>query len=173
MSATTTCFADTTFKDSLMSPSVDYIPSLDKYYMWTVNVEDRSWTSQENFVERRESSDGITWSAPVPVTITQVYNHVWHVFVKYIPYRNEYWCVYAAYPDNTNSRYTTLYFARSADGLTWTTTDNKLISCGAGGSWDAGGIYRSAFTVNRNILNLWYTGYTAYNGVYKIGTSFL
>ena len=105
-----------------VSPTVEYVEELGLYYMWSVNLGLDDATTKNNNVELRTSEDGVSWSAPVALNnFTQEDCEIWHIYIRYVAEYDEYWCVFAAYPDGSNVGDTELYYAKSKDGKNWTT----------------------------------------------------
>ena len=159
-------------KYSVLSPTIEYVQALNKYYMWAVNAGNPGWQNQNNIVERRESTDGVNWSEPVAVSdFNQLGTQVWHLFIRYIPSKNEYWAIYPAYPNGSGSNNTMLYYAKSTDGMNWTTYAKPAIDKGATGTWDDKEIYRSSFIYDpvSDIFKVWYGGIQDSQYIWKIG----
>ena len=147
-------------KYSSLSPTVDYITDKNIYYMWTVNTADDGCSNQSNNVERRESTDGITWSEPVEiVNFPQTNGQIWHLFVRFISSKNEYWAFYISYPNGSSCGDTLLYFSKSIDGTNWTSYPKPILDRGEISMWDEFQIYRSCFIYNDETDNLqvWYS----------------
>jgi hypothetical protein len=128
------------------------------YLMWSTNTGPSGYNTPSSTVELRTSLDGRTWSMPQTANITQPGYVVWHLDVKYIPSKNEQWMLFAAYPLGTNSGYTIVFFARSTDGMNWTTYSREALAP-VPGSWDAGNIYRSTLLYDdaTDNLRVWYS----------------
>jgi len=67
-----------------------------------------------------------------------------------------------------------LYFAKSLDGVNWTTYYNSpVLQKGASGTWDEGNVYRSCFVyfADTDTLKVWYSsvGAVAKAGMWQIG----
>lgn len=159
---------------STISPTVDYIASKGLYYMWTVNLGNEALGRKDNYVEYRTSSDGVNWSGTKTISnFTQSEAEVWHIYIRYIPNYNEYWCIFAAYPDGSNVGDTQLFFAKSTDGINWSTYDPAILEKGAYGDWDMGNIYRSCFVYfpDTDKFKVWYSSVGAGDlaGVWRIG----
>ncbi|MBS5305928.1 discoidin domain-containing protein [Clostridium tertium] len=161
---------DNRAKYSTLSPSIIFKDN--KYYMWSVNTGNSGWNNQSNKVELRESSDGVNWSNPTVVnTLAQDGSQIWHVNVEYIPSKNEYWAIYPAYKNGTGSDKTELYYAKSSDGVNWTTYKNPILSKGTSGKWDDMEIYRSCFVYDEdtNMIKVWYGAVSQNPQIWKIG----
>lgn len=151
----------------ILSPAVEKTPT--GYALWSVNSGSLGCSATQTTVELRTSMDGISWTAPQTVNLNQPGYHVWHLDVTFVPSKNEYWAVYAAYPQASCGT-TSLFLARSSDGINWTTYPNPLLTAGTG--WDAGQIYRSSMIYEastdalrvwysaRNTQHVWHTGYS-------------
>lgn len=163
-------FTDTRAAYSTISPTIDYIPSLGIYYMWTIAPGDDEATVQNNFVEIRQSADGVNWSQPARIkNFLQADCELWHIFIRYVPSQNEYWAVSAAYPEGLSMDDTRLYFAKSTDGINWISYDSPALDKGVEGAWDSSGIYRSCFVYDSatDLLRVWYSA--DYVNIWGIG----
>jgi hypothetical protein len=148
----------------IMSPAI--IKSGSVYDMW---YSDGASCSSGISVKYRSSTDGMKWSTAQAVNIHPSVN-VWHVDVKYIPSKNEYWMIYAAYPKGSTCGNTDLYFAKSKDKINWLASGNKIISRA---SWYNAQVYRSTFLFDeaagalriwlsaRDSVGNWHLGYTS------------
>jgi hypothetical protein len=126
------------------------------YGMWSVNAFPDGCSAAQTTVEFRSSNDGQNWSSPQGVNLVQPGAHIWHMDVTYVDVKKEYWAVYAAYSQQSCGT-TDLYFARSADGLNWTTYPHPLLHGSQG--WDGAQIYRSttSYESTTDMLRLWYS----------------
>jgi hypothetical protein len=131
-----------------MSPAI--IKSGSAYNMW---YSDGASCSSGISVKYRSSTDGMKWSSAQAVYIHPGVN-VWHFDVKYIPSKNEYWMIYAAYPKGSTCGNTDLYFAKSKDKINWLASGNKIISRA---SWYNAQVYRSTFLFDEaaGALQIW------------------
>ena len=147
----------------------------DKWLMWSNNSDQNDgiagWQNPNGFVEFRTSTDGKTWSQKTSLKQSLIlrgegsveYYIPWHLDVKWIDSLSEYWAIICAYPKGGDTRNTYLLFARSENGVTWTTYPKPIISPRTG-AWDQNFIYRSTFTYepatsNRSDkLRIWYSG---------------
>gem|GEM_PF-1591094 len=159
---------------STLSPTIDYDSSTGVYTMWEVNAEPADVAGQDYFVERRTSTDGISWSSPTTVSgFGQSGYEIWHIFIRYIPSQGEYWAIAAAMPDpdTPGTAMTQLFFLKSADGLTWKQYSSKLLPKGSSGAWDAARIYRSCFIYDpsTDLLKVWYSATDADAGYWAVG----
>ena len=82
------------------------------------------------------------WSIPRRAGLVQPGHNIWHVDVSWIPERQEYWAVYVAYPGYACWGQD-LYFARSSDGVKWTTYDGPFLRHGAN-AWTGSTLYRAS-----------------------------
>jgi hypothetical protein len=138
----------------IVSPAVEKTPT--GYALWTVNSGSLGCSATKTTVELRASTDGVSWSVPQTVNLNQPGYQVWHIDVAFVPSKNEYWAVYAAYA-GASCGTTSQFFARSSDGFNWTTYPNPLMK--AGTTWDTGQIYRSTivYEATTDALRLWYS----------------
>jgi hypothetical protein len=157
--------------NTLVSPAVDKIG--DTYYVWSVNPGPAGSSTTSSTVEYRTSTDGRNWSPPQTANISQRGYVIWHLDVVNADPQGEIWMVFAAYPVDRTSGYTKLFFAKSTDGVNWSTFDQPVLSPTASG-WDNGEIYRSTLIYDSSSdgLRIWYsarqgtvwhTGYTEGN----------
>jgi hypothetical protein len=126
--------------------------------MWTVNAGAVGCGASTTTVQERRSADGVTWSAPITVSLSQPGVFAWHLEVQWIAPRNEYW---AMYNGKTAGSCTTdaLYVATSADGVNWRTFRSPVLRRGAIPEF-ADVVYRSTFAYDagRDLVSLWYSG---------------
>jgi hypothetical protein len=101
-----------------------------EWLMWTVNAGAAGCSSSRTTVELRRSADGLAWTSPMTVALTQPGVHPWHLEVQWIPSRQEYW---AMYNGKVAGSCTTeaLFLATSADGVTWKTFASPVLRRGA------------------------------------------
>jgi hypothetical protein len=95
---------------------------------------------------------------------------IWHINVAYIPSKNEWWGAVAAYPvGQPCCEATSLFFARSKDGIQWISYKTPILTP-APLSWDNKTIYRSSllFDSQSNHLKVWYSGMNT-QGAWGIG----
>jgi hypothetical protein len=87
------------------------------------------WYRVHDHVEFLSSVDCVSWSSPHNVTFTPKV-HPWHLSVKYIPSRNEYWMFYCAGSNlaEPNSQGGYLYFAKSIDRVNWMTREKPMLT---------------------------------------------
>ena len=140
----------------ILSPTVSVLG--DTYYMWTINSGSAGCTTTTGTaVEYRTSLDGIHWSAPQPSDMAQPGYFVWHINGKWIPSKQEFWVVAAAFPRGTNCAATVLFFLTSQDGVRWTSYNR--IALNKGTTWDQDEIYRSTlwYDSSTDRLSVWYS----------------
>ena len=143
---------------AIVSPAVVRLPS-GVWVMWSVNAVKGGCLAQSTVVERRTSPDGLHWSQPSAVDLTQPGFVPWHLDVQYIPSKHEYWALVAAYPDGAGCVADDLFFARSADGVTWETFRTPLIARTDVQAY-ANAVYRSTFyyDADNDAVRLWLSG---------------
>ena len=128
------------------------------WLMWTVNSGGAGCTSAQTTVELRRSADGLTWTSPRTVALTQSGVYPWHIEVQWIPSRQEYW---ALFNGKTAGSCTTdaLFLATSTDGVTWKTYAAPILRRGAIPEL-ADIVYRATFSYDpqRDVVSLWHSG---------------
>ena len=107
------------------------------------------------------------WTAP-RATLTQPGLNIWHIDVSWIPERREYWAVYVAYPIRHCSGQN-LYFARSGDGVAWTTYSIPFLRRDEA-AWTTGTLYRSSvmYDASRDVIQFFISGAAA-NKTWHLG----
>lgn len=145
---------------SLISPAI--VRETDgSWRMWAVNAVNGGCRVRASALAltQRRSRDGIKWNAAEPVNLT-IPNFVpWHWDVQYIRDKKEYWALVAAYPDAGNCSMTSVFFARSANGTTWTVSPTPLLAPGAVPALrDL--VYRSTFRYfpSDSVVRVWFSG---------------
>jgi hypothetical protein len=157
----------------LISPAI-VRESATSWRMWSVSAVAQGCysLSAEMSLNQRRSTDGLTWSAPEPVNLTVPRRVPWHLDVQYIPAKQEYWALIAAYPEGTTCSQTAIYFARSADGTTWTVAPNPLL-----GPYEFGPlndlVYRSTFHYHEasDAVSVWFSGARLGDGGFHFATA--
>ncbi len=141
---------------TIVSPSIVRVGPAD-WRMWSVNAN-IGCDAASTTVELRRSSDGLDWSAPQTVSLSQPGFSAWHIDVQWIPSRQEFW---ALYNGKTRGSCTTpaLYLATSTDGVAWTTYPSPVLAHGAIPEFDDI-VYRSTFAYDpaSDIISFWYSG---------------
>jgi hypothetical protein len=135
--------------------------------MWSVS-SGVGCSAMTTSVELRRSTNGLDWSAPQKVDLTQGAGiWPWHIDVQWIPSRNEYWAIYNG---KTAGGCTTaaLFLAVSPDGVKWTTFPSPILTRGASPEL-ADVVYRSTFAYdpNRDVIDFWYSGAKYHAGEYQ------
>lgn len=159
----------------LISPAV--VRAADgTWRMWTVNAHNGGCTARVSGIAltQRRSRDGRGWGDPEPVTLVIPHHVPWHWDVQYIMARHEYWALVAAFPDGTNCSRSAVFFARSDDGTTWTTSPTPVLAPGTFGPMrDL--VYRSTFRyfLKKDAIKLWFSGARKVGGAfhYSIATA--
>jgi hypothetical protein len=126
--------------------------------MWSVNAGVDGCASVSTSVELRRSADGVHWSAPESVSLGQASGYAWHLDVRWIPARNEFW---ALYPMKTagNCTTTAVYLATSPDGVEWRSYPTPLLERGVLPELrDV--VYRSSLDYDAwsDSVDVWYSG---------------
>jgi len=136
----------------ITSPAIVKVGSF--YHMWYV---EGNCYSTSTTVKYRVSEDGLDWSSPQNVNISQPDYIVWHLDVIHIPSKNEYWMLFPGFPSGSNCANTVLFYAKSTDKMNWVTYNRIALNKGSG--WDGDQIYRSTFLYDSssNLLKVWYS----------------
>ena len=135
--------------------------SASSWRMWSVSAIAQGCYSllTEMELTQRRSTDGLTWGDPESVNLRVPGRVPWHLDVQYIPAKQEYWALIAAYPEGTTCSRTAIYFARSADGTNWSVAPNPLL-----GPYEFGPlndlVYRSTFHYHEasDAVSVWFSG---------------
>jgi hypothetical protein len=128
------------------------------WMMWSVNAGRAGCGSDETVVELRRSVDGIHWSLPQKVPLSQGSLSVWHIDVQWIPSREEFWALYNVKArGNCNTQL--LFLATSRDGIEWTTYPSPVLRSGVIPEF-SDIVYRSTFFYNSRTDNIrfWFSG---------------
>lgn len=129
------------------------------WYMWSVNSGAPGCTAKRTTVERRQSSDGVNWSAPQTVTLpTPAGLSPWHIDVEWVAAAAEYWAVFNV-KDSLGCTTGELEFATSQDGMTWTVAPSPLLSRNAIPDF-SDIVYRASFIYQprTDYVTFWYSG---------------
>jgi hypothetical protein len=158
---------------SLISPAV-VREGTGKWRMWTVDARAAGCRSSGSMLslQQRRSSDGVTWGMTEPVNLTIPGRVPWHWDVQYVHAKGEYWAMIAAYPDGTNCSLTSLYFARSVDGTTWSVAPSPLLT--AGDFYPIRDlVYRSTFRYHEgsDAVSVWFSGARMEEGSFHYGVA--
>lgn len=143
----------------LVSPAVVRGAPHAPWQMWSVNSGVQGCSAPVTVIEHRTSSDGLNWSDVSTVGLVQPGQAIWHIDVQWIPARSEYWALYNTYPVGTSCATNSLYLARSADGMNWTTYPSPIATAGVIPAFHHL-IYRSTFLTNpkATMVTLWMSG---------------
>jgi hypothetical protein len=146
----------------IISPAVVHRAS-GEWLMWSINGGPLGCTDPEARVELRRSADGVAWSPPEPVALTQGTLFPWHIDVEWIPSRHEFWALYNV-KEAGSCTTAALYLATSPDGVSWTTYPSPVLTRGMLPQFQDI-VYRSTFEyVDRSDeIRFWYSGAT-YDG---------
>jgi hypothetical protein len=132
--------------------------SATEWLMWTVNAGDVGCSSAATTVQLRRSTDGVSWTGPESVKLSQRGVFPWHIDVQWLPSLGEYW---AMFNGKTAGSCTTdaLYLATSTDGVTWRTFASPVLRRGAIPEF-ADIVYRATFSYDsdRDLVSLWHSG---------------
>lgn len=145
---------------SLVQPAIVRGPV--DWELWTVNANLANarypyyaCAATATQLERRHSSNGLSFGPPDTVLLIQPGYLLWHVDVRYA--RGRYWALSAAYPVGSDCDHTVNFLASSVDGLTWSVPGAPL----ATGVF-TGLVYKSAIVVRDSTARLWLNGADAH-----------
>ena len=113
-----------------VSPTVVHNAPDAPWIMWVVDAQANGCTARSTTIRRRTSQDGINWSVPYGTDLAQPGQIVWHLDIEWVPARAEYWALYNTYPAGGTCATNAVYFARSRDGIAWTTYPSPVIRKG-------------------------------------------
>src|SRR3974390_1920496 len=157
-------------QDDILSQAVVKVGSGPAAYsMWYVDSYGGGWAGGKKPVKYRTSPDGINWSGPTTLPTFSIPGYsMWHPDVIYVPSKGEYWSVMAAYPSGQSCANTSLFFARSTDGINWTVYAQPVLTASSG--WDNQLIYRSTllYDPTTDRLQVWYSA-EGTNGQWNLG----
>ena len=100
---------------------------------------------------------GVHWSEPVATDLAQPGYVIWHLKVRWIPSKSQFWAVYSAFPEGQlGCDIDDLFFARSTDGVHWETFAQPLLRH-EDRAWTGAAVYRSSFLYlpENDELKLW------------------
>lgn len=141
----------------LVSPTVVRRAAGD-WWMWAVNPGTAGCGAPLTTVDVRRSADGVHWSDPQAVELSQPDFWAWHIDVQWIPSRNEFWALYNA---KTSSGCSTpaLFLATSPDGYIWTVLGKPVLTRGRIPEFQDI-VYRStlAYDPAADAITFWYSG---------------
>jgi len=150
----------------IVSPTV-VRRSATEWMMWSVNSGPVGCSASSTTVELRRSTDGVQWSAPTTVSLSQPGVFAWHLEVQWIDALGEYWAVFNG---KVRGSCTTqaLYIATSTDGMTWRTFPSPVLRSGVIPELDDI-VYRATFAYEpeRDLVALWHSGAQYRNGGYE------
>ncbi len=129
------------------------------WIMWVVNAGPNGCQAASTTVERRVSTDGVTWEPPAATDLAEPGLVIWHIDVQWVAARNEFWAVYNTYASGLSCSTNELHFARSADGMHWTTYPGAIATAGVIPEFGAI-VYRSTFLPNSagDTIRIWASG---------------
>lgn len=156
--------------ENLTSPALVRLKT-DEWYLFYVQASSDSWHDMTtNFVAHRTSSDGKNWGPEQDTGLTFPGYYPWHMEVKHIPSKSEYWALVQAVPALSTEPGQpgggdVLLFARGKEPASWTNvyTQPVLERMEAPDLvWDHHRLYRSSFIYHpaSDLLEVWYSGLT-------------
>ena len=166
---------------SMVSPAVTF-GAAGTPMIWYVDAGPKSCSERVTHVSLQTATSAAAlspaapergWSTQKRNVLSQAGMNIWHIDATWIPERNEYWATYVAYPIHKCSGQD-LFFARSSDGITWTTYSIPFLRHEEH-SWTATTLYRASVTYDapRGAIQFfvsgaaadksWHLGYVDYN----------
>jgi hypothetical protein len=141
----------------IVSPTVVHRGPSD-WMMWAVK-SGSGCGAASTAIELRRSTDGIDWSSPEKVALSQGSGFSpWHIEVQWIASRGEFWAVYNGKVAGSCTT-PALFLATSIDGVTWKTYPSPIATRGVSPDL-ADVIYRTTFVYNddSDTIDFWYSG---------------
>jgi hypothetical protein len=144
--------------------------------MWYVNAGKKGCDAPLTSVMTRVGADqngrfvDTRWIGPVRTDLSIPGYAIWHIKARWIPEKAEYWMLLSAYPLNKNGcRTDDLFYARSADGVHWTTYAEPILHHEER-NWTAAAVYRSTFLYDAESdeLSMWISA-RGDDGAWRIG----
>jgi len=123
-----------------------------------------------NAVDSMGRVAGVRWSGPQATTLAQPGYVIWHLKVRWVPTKGEFWAVYSAFPESrVGCDIDDLFFARSTDGVHWTTYAEPILRH-EDRAWTSAAVYRSTFAYlpESDELRLWVSARSA-EGTWTLG----
>lgn len=145
--------------------------------MWYVAAGKAGCDTKSTHVVMRlaaDASGGIVdtkWNGPYPTDLKIPGYEIWHIKARWIPSKSEYWMLIAAFPEGADCQTDDLFFARSANGLHWTTYGDPVLRH-EDRDWTAAAVYRSTFLYDprSDELGLWISARGS-DGAWRMGYS--
>jgi hypothetical protein len=131
--------------------------------MWYVAAGKAGCQTKATSVVMRTATDptgrivDTRWSNPAATDLQIPGYAIWHIKARWIPSKQEYWMIISAFPRNVDGCQTDdLFFAKSSDGLHWTTYSEPIMRH-EDREWTASAVYRSSFLYDdkTDVLSLW------------------
>ncbi len=138
--------------------------SANDWWMWSVNGGAAGCGAGSAHLELRRSPDGRTWSAPERLELTHAPLTPWHVDVRWIPTRGEFWALYnVKQPGSCTTP--AIFLATSGDGVTWTPAPRPVLVKGQTHAFQDI-VYRSTFEYRPSTddVMIWFSGARYDNG---------
>jgi hypothetical protein len=110
------------------------------------------------------------WSEPEATDLAQPGYVVWHLKVRWIPSKSQYWALYSAFPKGQlGCDIDDLFFARSADGIHWETFPQPVLRH-EDRAWTGAAVYRSTFVYlpETDELRIWLSARSV-EGAWSLG----
>ncbi|MEP6591154.1 MAG: hypothetical protein ABJC19_08215 [Gemmatimonadota bacterium] len=110
----------------------------------------------------------VGWGATQSVGLVQPGFSVWHLDVIWVAERSEYWAIYPA-NRNFSCRGRELFFARSRDGISWTTYRTPVLRR-RDADWMGASLYRGSllYDAKRDVIRIYFSA-SAPGSIWQIG----
>ena len=144
--------------------------------MWHVDAGRAGCNAKSTRVETRTAVDktgrivDTKWSRSEVTDLAIPGYTIWHIKARWVPEKSEYWMLISAYPNDGNGCQTDdLFFARSGDGIHWTSYTTPVLRH-QDREWTAAAVYRTSFLYDANSdqLSLWISA-RAGDGAWRMG----
>ena len=144
--------------------------------MWYVVAGKAGCETKSTYVVSRMATDPIgrivdtKWSNPIPTDLDIPGYAIWHIKARWIPAKQEYWMLISAFPKNGDGCHTDdLFFAKSTDGLHWTTYPEPIMRH-EDREWTATAVYRSSFLYDAatDVMSFWISARGS-DGAWRLG----
>jgi hypothetical protein len=132
---------------------------------WYVDAGARGCSALTTRVMLRHSSGTAAsiqqsdWTAPVETDMAVPGYNVWHLKVRFVPSKHEYWALIVAFPqDGRGCGADDLFLGSSKDGMHWTVLPRPLMHHEER-KWTRGALYRGTFAYDASVdqIAIWFS----------------
>jgi hypothetical protein len=141
-----------------VSPTVTIGPDR-TWRMWAVDAGTTGCSATTTRVIQLTSKSGTKFGNARIIPLQQPGYLIWHMDAQYIPALKEYWALYAAFRPSDTCSATSLFFARSPDGIKWQTYPAPVLARDVV-PYFSQNVYRSTFfyDVATDEVTFWFSG---------------